>query len=377
MLLRPDLDTARIDPIESEPTLKMICDVIDPLSGERYTRDPRHVATKAEAHLAASGIADKAFFGPELEFFLFDNVQFGLKINSSFHVVDSDEAGLELGPRRGRQQHRLQDPAQAGLLAHPAVRPALGPSLGDGGEDGAAGHRVRGPSPRGGDGRPGRDRDPLQHAAQQGGRDPVVQARRPQRGQGPRQVGDVHAEAPVRRQRHRHARPPVPVARGRASCSTTRTATRGCRSWPGTTSAACSGTAPRCSPSVRRPPTPTSGWFPASRRRFTSPTPSATAPRPSASPPTSSRRKSKRIEFRPPDPSANTYLAFSAMMMAGLDGIRNRIDPGDPTDTDIYELSAGGDREHPRRADLDGGGGGSPRERSRLPARRRGSSPRT
>ena len=99
-------------------------------------------------------------------------------------------------------------------------------------------------------------------------------------------------------------------------------------------------TAPRCSPSVRRPPTPTSGWFPASRRRFTSPTPSATAPRPSASPPTSSRRRASGSSSRPPDPSANTYLAFSAMMMAGLDGIRNRIDPGDPTDTDIYELSA-------------------------------------
>ena len=92
MLLRPDLDTARIDPTESEPTLKLICNVHDPMTGEPYSRDPRHVAAKAESYLKTSGIADQAFFGPELEFFLFDHVQFGLKINSSFHVVESDEA---------------------------------------------------------------------------------------------------------------------------------------------------------------------------------------------------------------------------------------------------------------------------------------------
>jgi len=112
MLLRPDLDSARIDPTESVPTLKFICNVHDPITGERYSRDPRYVATKAEQYMIDSGIADQAFFGPELEFFLFDHVQFGLKINSSFHVVESNEADWnsardEGGNNTGYKSYRL------------------------------------------------------------------------------------------------------------------------------------------------------------------------------------------------------------------------------------------------------------------------------
>ena len=97
MLLRPDLDSARIDPTENVPTLKFICDVHDPVTGDRYSRDPRYVATKAEQHMIDSGIADQAFFGPELEFFMFDHVQFQMSINQAFYVVESDEADWNSG----------------------------------------------------------------------------------------------------------------------------------------------------------------------------------------------------------------------------------------------------------------------------------------
>jgi glutamine synthetase len=74
MLLVPDAATAYIDPFHEYPTLSLLCDVRDPMTGAAYSRDPRNVARKAEAHLAGSGIADTAFFGPEAEFYIFEHV---------------------------------------------------------------------------------------------------------------------------------------------------------------------------------------------------------------------------------------------------------------------------------------------------------------
>ena len=109
------------------------------------------------------------------------------------------------------------------------------------------------------------------------------------------------------------------------------------------TSAASSSTPRPCARSPTRRPTATAAWSPATRRRSTWPTPAATA-RPSIRIPMSARQlaKAKRIEFRSPDPTCNPYLAFAAMLMAGLDGIQNKIDPGDPLDKDIYDLLARG-----------------------------------
>ena len=76
MLLVPDPSSAFVDPIYRVPTLSVICDVRDPVTGERYWRDPRYVAQKAEAYLRESGVADTAYFGPEVEFFIFDSVRY-------------------------------------------------------------------------------------------------------------------------------------------------------------------------------------------------------------------------------------------------------------------------------------------------------------
>ena len=91
LILRADLSTALIDPFFARKTLTFVCDVYDPVKGAPYGRDPRGVARRAEAYLAASDIADEAFFGPELEFFIFSNVRYQVAANKSYYEVDSHE----------------------------------------------------------------------------------------------------------------------------------------------------------------------------------------------------------------------------------------------------------------------------------------------
>src|SRR5512139_1741353 len=92
MLLKADPDTAYMDPFFDEPTLILTCDVIEPSDGKGYERDPRSVAKRAEAYLKSTGIADTAFFGPEPEFFVFDDVRWGADMSGCFCKIDSQEA---------------------------------------------------------------------------------------------------------------------------------------------------------------------------------------------------------------------------------------------------------------------------------------------
>src|ERR1700682_3274000 len=91
MLVIPDPAAALIGVFNADPTLSLICTIVDPITREPYDRDPRGVAEKAEAFLKSTGIADTAFFGPEAEFFIFDEVRYSYAANSSFHLVDSVE----------------------------------------------------------------------------------------------------------------------------------------------------------------------------------------------------------------------------------------------------------------------------------------------
>ena len=97
MLLIPDPNSAFMDPFRAEPTLVMIGDATDPLSHKPYHRDPRHVAKRAEAYLTSTGIADKAFFGAEAEFFIFDSVRFDQAPQHGFYFIDSDEGSWNSG----------------------------------------------------------------------------------------------------------------------------------------------------------------------------------------------------------------------------------------------------------------------------------------
>src|SRR6266480_3169077 len=92
MVLIPDAASAVIDPFHEEKTLSIVCNVIDPITRERYSRDPRYVAEKAERYLVETGIADTVYMGPEAEFYVFDHVAFDQRANTAFYEVESDYA---------------------------------------------------------------------------------------------------------------------------------------------------------------------------------------------------------------------------------------------------------------------------------------------
>src|SRR5919109_1545481 len=104
MLLMPDPSTAVMDPFTAVPTLVLICNVKDPVTGKPYTRDPRYVAQKAEAYVKKSGVADTVYIGPELEFFFFDSIRFDQTYHSGYYFIDSEagawNSGLEGSPDR-------------------------------------------------------------------------------------------------------------------------------------------------------------------------------------------------------------------------------------------------------------------------------------
>ena len=108
MLLMPDPNSAIIDPFFEEITLVLICDVIEPTDGKAYERDPRSIAKRAESFLKQSGIGDTAYFGPELEFFIFDSVRWSVDMSGCFVKIDSEEASWTTGDKLegGNTGHR-------------------------------------------------------------------------------------------------------------------------------------------------------------------------------------------------------------------------------------------------------------------------------
>src|SRR3546814_8804169 len=97
MILKPDPDTAVMDPFAAQPQLIVICDILEPLTGQNYARDPRSIAKAAEAYVKSSGIADTVYVGPEAEFFVFDDVRYEVSMNRRFFEFESDEGPYMLG----------------------------------------------------------------------------------------------------------------------------------------------------------------------------------------------------------------------------------------------------------------------------------------
>jgi glutamine synthetase len=106
MLLMPDPSTVVVDPVCKIPTLSLICDVVDPITHEPYSRDPRNIAKKAEAYLKTTGIADQSYWGPEAEFFVFDSVRFDQNQYSGYYFIDSDEGIWNSGKEGANLGHR-------------------------------------------------------------------------------------------------------------------------------------------------------------------------------------------------------------------------------------------------------------------------------
>jgi glutamine synthetase len=111
MLLKPDLDTAVIDPFFAQTTLILICDVLEPTTGQNYARCPRSIAKAAEAFVNSSGVGDTTYFGPEAEFFIFDDVRFDVAMNHAFYYVDSKEGAYNSGTEypEGNLGHRPKE----------------------------------------------------------------------------------------------------------------------------------------------------------------------------------------------------------------------------------------------------------------------------
>ena len=101
MLVIPDPTTGVMDPFPKAPTLSMLCNIVDPITKEKYSRDPRNIALKAEAYLKSTGIGDAAYFGPEPEFFVFDDVRYESDINHAAYYVDSSEGNWNTGRDEG------------------------------------------------------------------------------------------------------------------------------------------------------------------------------------------------------------------------------------------------------------------------------------
>ena len=250
MVLMPDTETVHVDPFFAQSTMVVICDILDPVSGEPYNRDPRGTAKKAEAYMKSEGIGDTIYVGPEAEFFVFDDVKYkadpyntGFKVDST-ELPSNDDTDYETG----NLGHRPR--IKGGYFPVPPI---------DSAQDmrsemltvmAEMGVRIGKAPPRGG-GRPARARPEVRRAGAQRRQDADLQIRRAPGRQCLRQDRDLHAEADLRRQRLGHARPPVDLE-GRQADLRRQRIFRPVRNPACSTSAASSSTPRRSTPSPTR-----------------------------------------------------------------------------------------------------------------------------
>ncbi|MDA0691876.1 MAG: type I glutamate--ammonia ligase [Nitrospinae bacterium] len=335
MLVIPDSTTAVMDPFMEIPTISMLCNIVDPITKEKYTRDPRNIAQKAEAYLKSTGIGDTAYFGPEAEFFIFDDVRYDLASNHSFYQVDSEEGtwntGSDDGPNLGHKpRHKegyfpvspvdtFQDMRSEMMLLMEDVGMGMEchhHEVATGGQNELAmkfSSLVK-------------TADNLQwykyivkNVAKRHGKTATFM---------PKPLyGDNGSGMHVHQSVWKDGKP-LFAGNGYAGFSEL-----GLHYIGGILKharAICAITGPTINSYKRLVP----GFEAPVNLAYSSRNRSAACRIPMYSP----SPKAKRVEVRFPDPSCNGYLAFAAMLMAGLDGIENKIDPGEPLDKDIYAL---------------------------------------
>ena len=334
MILMPDLSTAVMDPFTAQPQLILFCSVIEPSTGQPYARDPRSAAQKAEAYVKASGIGDTVFIGPEAEFFIFDDVRFQVDPEHTFYRLESEEGPYNSGSKF---------------------------------EDGNAGHR---PGPKGGY---------FPVAPVDSGTD--IRA----------EMVTVMAEMGLEMEKHHHEVAPSQHELGlkfntllrqadgmqiykyvthMVAHSYGKTATfmpkpiagdngsgmhvhqsiwkDGKPLFAGSGYADLSDTCLYYIGGIIKHAKALNAFTNASTNSYKRLVPGFEAPvllaysarnrSASCRIPHTESPQGKRVEVRFPDATANPYLAFTAMLMAGLDGIENKIHPGDPMDKDLYDL---------------------------------------
>ena len=336
MLVIPDPTTACMDPFYEEPTLVLVGNIVDPVTRESYTRDPRYIAQKAEAYLKSTGIGDVAFFGPEAEFFIFDEIRFESSRHRAFYEIDSVEGiwntGRDEAPNLGyKPRHKqgyfpvppmdkFQDLRTEMLLVLEQIGIAVECQHHEVATAGQAEIDMRfQPLLKMGD-QLMWFKYVLKNVAARNGYTVTFM---------PKPLFEDNGTG-----MHTHLsiwKDGEPTFAGDGYAGVSDTALYAIGGILKHARALCAFTNPTTNSYKRLVP----GFEAPVNLAYSSRNRSASVriPMYSASP------KAKRIEFRTPDPSCNGYLAFSAMLMAALDGIENKVDPGEPLDKDIYGLS--------------------------------------
>jgi len=336
MLVVPDADTAKMDPFFEVPTLVLIGNIVDPITREKYTRDPRNIAQKADAYLQSTGIGDTAFFGPEAEFFIFDDVRFESSRNKSFYAIDSVEgiwnSGKDEGPNLGyKPRHKEGYFPVPPMDKFQDLRSQMLLTLEDLGIDVECQH----------------------HEVATAGQAEIDMRFKPLVQMGDQLVWFKYVLKNVAQRDNRtvtfmpkplfqdngtgmHTHISIwkdgkPLFAGDKYAGVSQQALYAIGGILKHCNALCAFTNPTTNSYKRLVP----GFEAPVNLAYSSRNRSAAVRIPMYS----SSPKAKRIEFRTPDPSCNGYMAFSAMLMAVLDGIQNKIDPGEPLDKDIYSLS--------------------------------------
>jgi glutamine synthetase len=335
MVLMPDPETAVIDPFFEETTLLLRCDVLEPLTMKGYERDPRSIAKRAEAYMASTGIADKALFGPENEFFIFDSVRYGTSISNSFFEIESSEAAWSSGKHYedGNRGHRPG--LKGGYFPVPPIdsqqdlRSAMCVALEEMGLKVEVHHHE------------------------------VATAGQGEINVGPNTLTKKADEVQVFKYAlhnvaHAYGKTltfmPKPLVGDNGSGMHVHQSIskEGKPLFAGDKYAGLSDTALYYIGGIIKHARAINAFTNASTNSYKRLVPHFEAPvmlaysarnrSASIRIPHVANPKGARIEVRFPDSTANPYLGFAAMLMAGLDGIQNKIHPGEPSDKDLYDL---------------------------------------
>jgi glutamine synthetase len=336
MLIIPDPETFFADPFIEAPTISLICDVYEPATKEKYSRCPRNIAQKAVNYLLSTGLADTVYFGPEAEFFIFDDVRFDSTPNGSFYFVDSDEgrwnSGREENPNLGYKPRYKE-----GYFPVPPTD-----SLMDLRNDMVLNLE-----------KCGLEIEAQHHEVASGGQCEIDIKYQPLLKAADQLLMFKYIVKNTARMFNKTVTyMPKPIFGDNGSGMHVHVSLwkKGKPLFAGPGYAGLSemalyfiGGILKHAPSLLAFTNPTTNSYKRLVPGFEAPVNLAYSQRNrSASvriPMYSASPKSKRVEFRCPDPSCNPYLAFSAVLLAGLDGVINRIDPGEPLDKDIYDMS--------------------------------------
>lgn len=340
MLIVPDPTTAFVDPVLKHPTLVLMCDIKDPITGDPYSRDPRYIARKAEKYLKSTGIATTSNWGPEVEFFIFDSARFDYTNNTGYHYIDSEEGIWNSGRDDGRPNLAHRPRHKEGYFPVPPVdsqqdlRTEIILKMME------AGLRI----------------DKHHHEVATAGQAEI----------GLHYGSLVETADAV--QLYKYIVKNVAHSNGKVATFMPKPLFNDNGTGMHTHQSLWDGENPlfydekgyaqgsemmfyyiggllKHARAVLAFAAPTTNSYKRLVPGFEAPTNLAYSMRnrsAAARIPMYEQNipATKRVEFRCPDPMANAYLAFSAMLMAGLDGIRNKIDPGEAIDQDIWSLSA-------------------------------------